>query len=809
MSYLFPIAFALNLFSMTGFMIALGLFGKPILAAEFGIVQGATMALFYAFSANARNLILNSAFKVTIKDVLFIRLVLIIPLSAISLFLSVGLADISILLAVILIVRRCTEWLSEVYLSQMELDKNVGFAYRFIILQVVTLLFAICMALISDSHFWVGALIWSILPLLILRGMVKHNIFQKTIFSPQIYTRLLPHFGSTAITGVSVYVFRILILLLVGKTVAGDLYTAFAIGSLMGSIFVNALGPSLAYADSTNGTNVLPRWLTMMLASIFLFGLVLFVAAEINMAMLLALNKSFFFWSAIGLSLMGGPIMLIAQRFRIDMLQLHGDRDVMGPDLVSNLVIISFVPFAFYFFGANVLKTLYFFNAMVAMVIYWSAMNSNILKHRIIEDRRNKKRLLCGIAAILVFPLFFQLSGKIFYDVSLIFDTMGKLILVPIPVSVFACMFGLIVIGRYEGTEIALYLIFFTFIVMMTTTVLSTKGLLASQRDKIILLIQFMLPMFAMIVGQMYGYLENNQKIFQKSSIYVLLCIVPIQIISTAVSGNEVLSPNMYIFSIYQQLQYVPTIFVCLYLYSFYSLWEDKKYNIFLFLIAPLMSIYAILSSSITTIFFLYTGLIFSTVLNQTRMVKSKLISLLFIMVCSSIACLIPLKMDNSLLKKHVKSRSIQMSNKVTIANKINDYDHSNLIDRVHIWKWYASQILSSSQTILIGNPTKPFRDQYPSAHNYYLDLVYNFGFLSLIPMMTVIVITFKKILILKATFFKDPLSVGLVLVLIFLFAENLIQVGLRQPYPGIITFFLWGLLLTRLSGMRLLLGTN
>ena len=165
--------------------------------------------------------------------------------------------------------------------------------------------------------------------------------------------------------------------------------------------------------------------------------------------------------------------------------------------------------------------------------------------------------------------------------------------------------------------------------------------------------------------------------------------------------------------------------------------------------------------------------------------------------------------MDSSLLKKHVNSRKIQLSNRVTIANKINNYDHSNLIDRVHIWKWYASHILSSSQAILIGNPTKPFRDQYPSAHNYYLDLVYNFGLLSLIPMMTVIVITFKKILMLKATFFKDPLSVGLVLVLIFLLAENLIKVGLRQPYPGIITFFLWGLLLSRLSGKRLLLGTN
>jgi hypothetical protein len=32
------------------------------------------------------------------------------------------------------------------------------------------------------------------------------------------------------------------------------------------------------------------------------------------------------------------------------------------------------------------------------------------------------------------------------------------------------------------------------------------------------------------------------------------------------------------------------------------------------------------------------------------------------------------------------------------------------------------------------------------------------------------------------------------------LFFENMLKSGMRQPYPGIITFFIWGLLITRLS---------
>jgi hypothetical protein len=46
-----------------------------------------------------------------------------------------------------------------------------------------------------------------------------------------------------------------------------------------------------------------------------------------------------------------------------------------------------------------------------------------------------------------------------------------------------------------------------------------------------------------------------------------------------------------------------------------------------------------------------------------------------------------------------------------------------------------------------------------------------------------------------------SPSLLGLALVVLFiLFVDNSLKVGLRQPYPGIISFFLWGVLLSRLS---------
>ena len=84
MKYLFPTAFMANTFAMTILLIATGLAGNSAIAADIGIVQGATLALFYAFSANARSLILSKSSVVSAHSMMIGRLLLLIPLAAVS-----------------------------------------------------------------------------------------------------------------------------------------------------------------------------------------------------------------------------------------------------------------------------------------------------------------------------------------------------------------------------------------------------------------------------------------------------------------------------------------------------------------------------------------------------------------------------------------------------------------------------------------------------------------------------------------------------------------------------------------------------
>jgi hypothetical protein len=104
----------------------------------------------------------------------------------------------------------------------------------------------------------------------------------------------------------------------------------------------------------------------------------------------------------------------------------------------------------------------------------------------------------------------------------------------------------------------------------------------------------------------------------------------------------------------------------------------------------------------------------------------------------------------------------------------------------------------------LFGHAERPDRTKFPSAHNYYLDFVYNFGALAFLPMGVAIGYTLLMAYRSQEKILASPGLLGLTVVVLFLLlVDNSLKVGLRQPYPGIITFFLWGLLLARMESLR------
>jgi hypothetical protein len=124
----------------------------------------------------------------------------------------------------------------------------------------------------------------------------------------------------------------------------------------------------------------------------------------------------------------------------------------------------------------------------------------------------------------------------------------------------------------------------------------------------------------------------------------------------------------------------------------------------------------------------------------------------------------------------------------------------NNFVERLHDWGMYTSGIGTSWSTVLFGHSRPLDRRVLSSAHNYYLDFVYNFGVIAILPLLALIGVTLQLAWRHRRAIGADAGMLGLVMVVLFLvLIDNNFKVSLRQPYPGIITFFLWGIMLTRL----------
>ena len=786
MKLLYPTSYMSSQVGMTALLVGLGLLGKPLLAAEVGIVQGALLALYYTFSGNVRSLIFRDERSSSTRPLILVRLLLAVPLAVAAYILAVHTGvGVSSGIAMILTLRKIGEWLSEIHLCEVEREGDRSFALIHLVTQSVLLgaaLFSLCLD-------WVGAneilLVWALLPpLLSLRHLLGVLSSDRGMQVP--IGQLIPHFGSSMVHGVTVYVFRLTLLLLVGKMIAGDLYTAFSIGGLIGSVFATAIGPSMVLHELRIGNQYSPLWLRVTLFAAAILGAVLVGASLLWTSGWLL--KTAFFWQASGLSLIGGVVMMFAQRERLRLLQGDKEEDVFAPDTLLNILIVTVVPFVYYLVGPGWLGAVYLFNAMLAMAIYRVTILAD--SHRTGMNSRDWRPLGGFLILVIFVPLFFQLGTGIFRSSDFIYDTGGMLNRLPVPVSAAACFIGIAFIGRFSRANLALSIIFFSFLPMVVSTVATSNAVSAAGLPKLMLLMQFLFPMFALVLGQTYGSWIADDHQVAKTLMMMLGVVVPAQLVATWSQGFLLLSPYIYAFSIYQHLQYVPVIFVAAYLIGLNMLWNIPVWSIIVLLLSLLMGVYVISSTSMLATGLLILGSVAVVWYQERRLGRpiTQLRVILLLAVGGGIGYWIA--QGSGLFEPGIWAGKVAFLNSKT---------------RLEYWAYYAHGLTSNLQTFVFGSAAPPARGTIPSAHNYYLDFAYNFGVLGIMAVLTLVAITLTRLYKQRIRVMASPAIAVMAMVVLFLvMPDNLLKVGMRQPYPGIATFFLWGLLLTRPEDLEL-----
>jgi hypothetical protein len=769
---------------MTALVVVLGLTGNPALAADVGLVQGAALAIFYAFSANARQLILGAASERTASGYWKARMVLALPLGAAVVLLSVAVSGVAFSLALALVARRISEWLAEVAISELERQGKSTRVPACMILDLVIWIL-IGVSFLGHAAFSLPLLwIWAVVPLMYCVLAARSLMPGRKIVERKL--GILPHIGSTAVVGITVYVFRLLIVLLTGKDAGGDLIAAFAIGSLAGTVFGSVIGPSLLLHDSRNASSLVRRGAGYIAIALIIISCLTAALSGFSEGQYLPFRKSPEFWVATTLSLLGGAIMVVAQSFRVRLLQRPDSEGCFGADVMANVLVVATVPILFYLLGREAIGGAYLATSIGALLVYGAAVIEERLS---VGMRRFREALLPILYFLMLFPLFLQAQTGVFNDWAMVYDTGGMISRLPVPLSVAACFAGLVLLGRFEGARFAFGLVFFAFAAMLVAGTIATTGDQQAQQGKLILTAQFILPMFALAFGQMVGGSSESLIRVARSFLLVVLLIAPLQLIVSWASDSPALRPDMGAFSIYQHLQYVPVILVSAYVFCVYSLSDgsdfERKAIIFL---APIMGLYAAASGSMLAAAALIMGL-FTKVPTAAGGRQRHLAIILAIIAAVTL-----------IAYKELADPSRYLGAKVVNAGS-GDVVVVNLAERIPIWRYYFEEATSTHKHALIGHLKQPERTHIPSAHNYYLDLLYNFGLLGLIPVFVAVLLTAAYCVRNVRLLLGNPPLAGLLFVVAFtVLLDNFFKVGLRQPYPGMFSFFMWGLLIGQIG---------
>jgi len=813
MNYSFPIAFLFNTSSITFLLIVLGLSGQSEMAAEIAVIQASTLALFFSFSANARSVILNANSTLGSQDLHKVRMLLVIPLSIIAFYLVDFVIEINIFLVFFIIVRRALDWIVEINLSEMERVGDQSHARQYIIVQLVMLLVALVWVFIGTQYPLVGIFAWCLSPMLMLNKLQLRGNSKRTSLS-ELRDLLLPHFGSTAVIGIGVYIFRILIVLLVGKAIAGDLFTAFSIGGVIGSVFASSFGPSIALREQKGEGIGLPRFIKAIISINVFLGIGLSLLAKYDINILSIIDKSQEFTFAVGLSMIGGAAMVAAQTTRLRVIQLGKDGNVFGADVLMNIILIAVIPYAHYLLGTESLGALYLLSATLAYIFYRAS--SDGIENVVGEGGVLITRVL--IAFMLIFPIFFMLDGSIFSSTSYNYDSHGLIEMLPIPVSVLACFIGIMLLGRYRLAHTSLAVIFIMFVLMTISAVLSSPDMSINTQGKFILLMQFILPYFALVLGQTF---ENRgeRQVIEKSFLISLLMIIPTQVILTVFHPVPILTPFLGFFSIYQHIQYVPVIFVSAYLLVIFSLYKTRYYSLPLLFLTVFMGVYVGAASSKLAIALLIVGIGLFALYSWKEIKQKWLVTIVGLIAIVSPFTYIYMNGDtgyytekfnisyipseqipeNKIISKNFKSTDRGGAIDIDEVNDAIDNIMPKSRDRREYWGFYLNKITESYSAFLFGHSGRINRYEFPSAHNYYLDFIYHFGVIAILPLFYLIILT-VKMMIQNMKHVSSHSIFGIAFVVVFMIAgDSLFKVGFRQPYPGIFMFFIWGVLLSRL----------
>lgn len=379
----------------------------------------------------------------------------------------------------------------------------------------------------------------------------------------------------------------------------------------------------------------------------------------------------------------------------------------------------------------------------------------------------------------LILPIFFQIGHGIFNGTIL----QKNIYNIPLPVSIFSVV---IFLFYYLITNFKKFFYFFKnklliiYFISFVILLFVNFFLHSNNQEKIIYLFQFFLPVLSLPIGFFY-FKKNFFFIIYKIIFYFFI----LHLLFSLLNGKAFLVDNMFFFSIYQNLQYVNSTLIFLALFSLLVIYKDlKKIQIIFFI--TLIFLYSFYAYSLSSLALFFLG-IFLMIEKNLIQNPIKYICIILFLIISLIAINF---VNKSLSQEKFSGNANYYLNSKKIDDILNLKVPQNIILRLEIYQKYLVNF--DQKKLFFGNKEYSLDKSYSSAHNIIIDAVYKFGILLAIPFLYLFFFIFYKFFS-EQNIYKKKL---LLFLIFFLFLENMFKVSLKQPYPGLISYYIIGLIL-------------
>lgn len=358
------LVYGFNLFLPTFVLIISSLFKEYSLAAELGILIGINIIFTQIFSANLRSIIISKNNTDNIYSHIVFRFLIAIFVLFVNviIFYNYNFLYFEILSQITILI--LIQWQCEIILTYYEIRNNKKKFFQYLFICFIFSLLIIGSFIFRYNFLFVLIFFNIIFSLFLIIGIFqidkKLNSIKKIFFN---IIKSSAFFSSLTIS-LSNLVWRLLILSLCGKTLAGIYFASFAIGSLPGTLFNNSFGPTMLKK------NLKIKYLEIF--KLFSYVIIIFL-------MLVSLyhkDKIFFdnqFTQLFGttISLVGAIFMIKGQYYRQYIIQKTNYKSkLFNYDIIYSLIICLIVPFLFLIGGIKLIIISFLISSLTSFGMY-------------------------------------------------------------------------------------------------------------------------------------------------------------------------------------------------------------------------------------------------------------------------------------------------------------------------------------------------------------------------------------------------------------------------------------------------------